>query len=204
MGLKYEVFMIKGTADDLYKNLLKTFPDHFTDTSELSKREREWYQRPLKKTTSIDEFKDALDPKDPELEAWMKDGGQTGYHIWWMNHPNTEGFVVGGYTTHFMHEAEYMSIIAGIFIKAGIDEFVKISFHHGSNDGDILKLHLQKDPIEGDNYDHKKGEGEHWDKYAKRVDKLCKFPVVAWHKYISDYMIHFVPWTYSLTIKEKV
>jgi hypothetical protein len=196
MGLKYTVFMIKGTADDFYKKLFETFPNLFIDESDLMMREREWYERPVK---SIEDIK--KEP-EPDLAGFIRDE-QKRLSVWWMDHPTEKGFVVGGFTSHWIHDAEYLSRFALVFRKCGVDEFLRVIFAHGSNDGNIIKLHLQKEPPEIDTYEHKKGEEERWERYSKRVNKICGFPVTAWHNYISDYKIHFVPWKYLATIKKK-
>jgi hypothetical protein len=202
MGLKYEVFMIKGSADNLHTKILSKFEGKIRDTSDMSRREREWYLRPMPITDNIEKFMEELDPRDPELEAWMKDGRQTGFHIWWMDHPTRKGIVVGGYTNHWLHDAEYTSVFCGVLIKCGIEEVLIQSYHHGVNDGHIQKIRLA-DPVGVEDYPSLKDEEEKWGKYAKRINKICGYPVLAWHHYISNPKIHLVPWKYSvMTVKK--
>jgi hypothetical protein len=200
MGLKYEIFMIKGTSDELYKKMFNAWGDRLIDTSEMSRKEREYYQRPIKIEGDIKKFMADLEP-DPELVQFIKDQ-ETWYNIWWMDHPTQKGFVVGGYTNHWMQEKEFTAIFAGLIATAGIDEFIRVSFHHGSNDGNIYKLHIA-DPMSVENYEHQKGEEEKWEIYVERVNETCGYPVLAWHNYIDDPDINFIPWEHTIRIKKK-
>lgn len=193
MGLKYSVFMVRGTADDLYRKLMEENPKILTDKSDLMRKEHDWLTR---KVTTVEDIR--KEP-DPDLAEFMKKDRN---ELWFMDHPTKEGFVVGGYTSFWLHDAEFTSYYATMLKMIGVDEFVRIQFNHGSNDGGVYKIHMQGETFVED-YKHEVGEDEHWEKYAKRVDKLSGFPIVAWHKYLSDPKIHLVPWKYCLEIKKK-
>jgi len=207
MGLKYEIFMIKGTADGFYKKLCETIPEMFYETSDLMNREREWHLRPFPNTKDINKLKKALEiPED--LTDYINEG-QNRFGIWWMDHPTNDGIVVGGYTTHWLREADFAAIFSEILVKLKIPEFIKVNYHHGSNDGDIYKIafkDLKKNPEiakKSGVYKHIKGEDERWEKYATRVEKIAGYPVMEWHEYISDSKMLFVPWTYEIKLKTK-
>lgn len=202
MGLKYQVFMIKGTADELHRTMFTSIADVFIDTSDLSRREREYYDRPVPPIETSNGVKESEDPVDPGLESWMKDGGQTGFHIWWMDHPTRKGFVVGGYTSHWVHEHEYTSLFCGVLIKCGgYEEILLQSFHHGVNDGHIRKIKLIA-PVDAIDYESFDDEEQKWGKYSKRVQSLCGYPVMAWHYYLTHLREFMVPWKYSVMTKD--
>jgi hypothetical protein len=193
MGLKYKIFMLKGTADDLYERIRSTFPRSIDET-DFMQQEREWYLQPITQGFPIEQ-------RSFELESYMKDGGQTGFHIWFMDHPTRKGIVMGGYTDYWMSK-DFTAIFCLILLRCGYPEFLLQSYHHGVNDGDIVKVHLEGD-VDFEVYESLEDEEQKWGKFSKRINGICGYPVLATHYYLSKPEIHLVPWKYSIRVKDR-
>ncbi len=199
MGLKYQVFMMRGTADDLYNRIITgKYAHRFTDTSVLMNREREWLLRPIERDEN---GKYTFESDDPELVKFMNRDPL--FSMWWMDHPTRKNIVVGGFTNSWVGERDYMALLGTILQKHGIEEILFSSYHHPVNGGDVLLLKLLPVP-DLTTYQMTENEEYKYGKYAKRVQRETGYPIISWHYYISRPEIHIIPWKYSLDLIHQV
>jgi len=212
MGLKYNLFIAEGDPDRLLADMVKR---GVVDETALMLANQKFDDEQLKamrnlsndkETPSADKsikFAEILDRKrSPELEAYNKrqlvDFKE--FSVWWMKAPFSSGWIVGGYTSYFLRRTTCGAISAQV-LHEGLDIIYYVHYHHGSNEGIVIKSVKGGDPV-GETFEPLESESESFDVYIERIGKDQKIPVVELHNWI--YSIRgAIPWTHEVTWKPK-
>jgi hypothetical protein len=214
MGLKYTFFIVEADPDELLKNLVA---GGAVDKTALMLAEHKWSANQMDEFRSIHTrqapteekskmLMDALErERPPELEAYHKETDGPEFHgmeFWWMRFPSNPKYIIGGFTSYMFQRELFMAVAAHYLVDMGkLRDIWFISYHHGSNDGNICKIlhspavELKNDWVLG--FPHQPEETERYEEYAARIDREAGAPAVAVHNWILDEH-GAVPWTHNV------
>jgi hypothetical protein len=199
MGLKYSLFLIKMDTKELLDKLLAA---GLIDQTEQMKKDAEWeteqfeeFQKIARdKTTDIQQKMDKIDklneivPDDEALREYRvkeSDPALTHIFIWWKELPGTQ-FVFGGFTTYMIERRLFEGYVSVLFAKAKVIECMFVDYAHTANEGTALLVKNMAGKFEVENFEITKSETEHFERYAKRVEKKTSYPITAMHAEMSD------------------
>ena len=206
MGLKYDMFMVKGSAKELYNKIDAL--DWSFDVTKWMFAEREFMEgrakhfwiecvmveideRYLKRPDDLQAYNDRTDKK------WY-------YGIWWMDVPfeTKESFCVGGYSRMFtLGRDYYLDFLLTNLSKANVNQYMYMQFHHGSNEGSYMEVcdGYWDDHDNLQHYEMLESEAYKFEKYSRRVQKKSGYPVYEWHKYMQG-LRGLVPWEFEMDL----
>lgn len=213
MGLKYTMFMMKSSSNDLFKKLIeigciddtklylksRDFDNKINKelkdlkNKKISKEEKSniWMELINKET----EDKELLKFKRRSIEKEIKE-----FEIWWKT--LDENYIFGSFTSMRIWNYKFKIFVSGIFTKADLKEWIIVDYHHGSNEGSVMLL-KNEDKINPVNFDIKENEKEKWEKYAKRVSSEINYPVLQMHNHIYKSGYDPIDWEYLVSYKLK-
>lgn len=214
MGLKYHFFIAQGDPDQLLKDLVKIgavdetalmleeqkfSKEQLDDMAELGKAQT------ISREDKVNKFDKILSRKRrPELELYFKNQSESmaEFSIWWMKAPFAPGWLVGGFTSYFMHH-HTCGAIAAQQLHNALNIVYHIHYHHGSNEGIVIKSVKGGHPV-GENLEPLKEETERFEIYIARISKEHNIPVDKLHAWIeSDSTPDPIQWTHEVTWKPK-
>ncbi len=206
MGLKYDMFMVRCSGEELYEKIIAL--DWSFDVSEWMVKDREFDEERVKhlwrECTSEEDIVKYL--KRPDDLQRYNDRSDKKWHfdIWWMDVPfdTKEPFCVGGYSRRFtLGKDLYLNFLLANLFKANVKQYMYMQYHHSSNEGSYMEVY---DGYWDDNNDvHYYGmlesEAYEFEKYSGRVQEKSSYPVYEWHKYLQD--LHgLIPWEYNVDL----
>lgn len=222
MGLKYNFFVVEADPDELLKNLVA---GGATDKTPLMLAEREWGRQQLADMMAVramtatpeektDKIMKALDrPRTPpELAQYHKETVGPEFHgmeIWWMRFPPNPKYIIGGYTSYMFQRSFFMTIAAHYLTKFGkLKDIWFINFHHGSNEGDIIKILSDPAAEHNDNwvtnFPSLPEEEERYEIYAARISRGHGAPAKEVHDWINDDETEDpVQWTHTVRFQKR-
>ena len=212
MGLKYHVFMLNQPIEDFHNQLLK---GGCYDETEIFLKDREFNAKQLDDLQNIHKLPEEKQyeewkkisrrkPKDKDLLEYQKrqnDEKITEICIWFMPVPSDKNFTFGMCTYIPIFVDKFKAVLAAIFHKANIYEWIFISYHHTSNDGNVLLIKATKDDFDVDKFPYIEGEREHYDDYAERIKKKIGYPIPDLHDYFCNIGYNPLQWKYQVTFK---
>ena len=199
MGLKYSLFLIKIGSKELFDKLIAS---GLTDQTEQMKKDAVWEKKNseefnkllVDKTISIEaklkkiDTMDELTPKDDDLRDYQRrqsDPTMTDIFIWWKQLPGTE-YVFGGFTTYMTERRLFEAYASLLFYRAKLNEWMFIDYAHTMNEGNVLMAKVEAEKLIPVEFDYVAGEDEHFERYAKRVEKKTGYPITTMHKILQN------------------
>lgn len=213
MGLKYDFFLTRVKSEDLNKRLVDAGMnddtrlmlqdmEHNEKKSQLIKDKLEGKLSGMLHGEFISEL--LKRPEDPALLEYQNRTFQSDiFSIWGMAFPKDARYTFGGYTVMPFQRREFTSVLVSTFKKAKLDEFALVSYHHNSNEGNIILIDNTSPEIKIKTFDPSADEVEDFQKYAARVSKETGYPIADLHNYISNLPDSVVKWTFEASLKLK-
>ena len=212
MGLKYSLFLMKIGSKELLDKLVAV---GLTDETEMMHKNTAWEAKQFEdfqkvardKTTDMKQKMEKIDklneivPDDEALRDYRvkeSDPALTHIFIWWKELPGTQ-FVFGGFTTYMIERRLFEGYVSMLFAKAKVSECMFVDYAHTANEGVALLIKNMVGKFEVENFEIAKNETEHFERYAKRVEKKTSYPITAMHEVMSD--ASKVAWDYCVAYK---
>lgn len=216
MGLKYQMFVTNIPAKQLFNQLLKS---DGIDETELMMKDRDFDDKQLNDLKNIHNLKISKDeqykvfmetinrePDDKKLAEYRKrkiDDDIVYFSIYFMSLPSNKNFTFGSfyYLTFFIER--YYALVAEVFYKAQISEWIFQGYAHTSNEGNVIFIKPIKDDLDVTGFPIWKNERERFEKYAKRIENKIKYPIMEVHNYIDDNGYQPLHWEYQVAFPLK-
>ena len=207
MGLKYSIFIVKMKSEELLKKLVDS---GLKDETDLMKRDIEFDQQVSdefdklmkdKEMATTDKITKLMaiigkGAKDKDLREYqMRENAQKvgQFSLWWTTLKEDPQFIFGFYTSIRQIRLQFQQLASILLLKANINEFVFVDFSHISNDGDVIII-KNKDVK---NFKYIDGEREHFEKYAKRMQKEINYPIETIHNFLLN--ADKIEWEHDVT-----
>lgn len=187
MGLKYTMFLWRGSSESLKRKLLEM--DVIIDRTEEMIKEREWFNN-----SSIRDLREKGTPTDIE-KIERRERPEYYFSVWGMDLPDT-GFVVGGYSNRRLFPGYYLTLFWLLMGKAKTEEFVLSEYHHGSNWGRCVMIQ-SRPPHNVRIVSPTPEEEEKYELFSIRADDVTGYPITVCHEFLNKQR-PILPWTFSV------
>ena len=224
MGLKYNVMLVKGAAEQLLESLVESGA---TDETHLCKRSRELRQlmgerhdELMERVRAGEEFEDGIeyvlsvvDDETEEQKLYEKRheaDTPSPFEMWWRQFDD-EWIILAFTFNPFRRCVETKLAAALCLFLAGIKELYFVDYHHGSDEGNLVRaevithdnhINLSGEGLDLQRFEARPDESERYELYAERLYNETGVPLPSVHEYLDEHGWEPIPWDHSVSFEQ--